>query len=378
MKKFNLEMDEIKQFYCVNCHELWPSKLNYCLQCKIDNIKYSRANDMISLIDELNFDVKKCFEELTMIEEMLISPILVIMSVFRLPGGALTNRGFCANFSQNIQPIINILPRVTKDLPILILKKKDQMNRIRHFVVNKRRVFICLDYLCKNNPQYIAHGIKIDQNLIDLLPDNGIPQDFNEMGAIDSELLIEKGPELFEETSTISEDNISNDEFIEAYVENDQNEVLLDDKMKNAINFPQASMSSLNEYTTDSICSLAFPKLFPNGTGDPTKKARIKDVTEALAFKHLMKSAAKSYKTDDFYYPWAQHPRFRFWAYNKLRRQRSLEQFKVYLKHNIHDANLTIKDLKDLINSGESDLFMKKMSTFTKKRRCNYFIFLFF
>ncbi|CAF1045128.1 unnamed protein product [Brachionus calyciflorus] len=120
MKNFNIGMDEIKQYYCDNCHELWPSKLNYCLQCKIDKIKYSKANDMIPGIDELDFVQKKSFEDLTMIEEMLISPILVVMSVFRLPGGAIATKGFCANFSQNIQPIINILPRLPKDLPILI------------------------------------------------------------------------------------------------------------------------------------------------------------------------------------------------------------------------------------------------------------------
>ncbi|CAF1006740.1 unnamed protein product [Brachionus calyciflorus] len=132
----------------------------------------------------------------------------------------------------------------------------------------------------------------------------------------------------------------------------------------NSINFLQALQTALNEYNTDAICSLAFPKLFSNGSGDPTKKARIKDVTEAIYFKHLMKSVAKSLKTDDYYYPWAQHPRFKFWAYDRLRRHSSLEQCKVYLKHNIHDANLTIKDLKELINNGQSDTLMKKMSTY--------------
>ncbi|MFN9906341.1 MAG: DUF6570 domain-containing protein, partial [bacterium] len=56
-------------------------------------------------INELNPIVKKAFEDLTMVEEMLISPLLAIMSIFRLPGGQLVNRGFVANFSQDIQPI---------------------------------------------------------------------------------------------------------------------------------------------------------------------------------------------------------------------------------------------------------------------------------
>ncbi|CAF0995789.1 unnamed protein product [Brachionus calyciflorus] len=302
---------------------------------------------MIPGIHDLELEVKKSFEDLTMIEEMLISPILVIMSVFRLPGGAVTSRGFCANFTQNIQPIVTTLPRLPKNLPILILKKKDQLNKTRHFIVNKNRVMICLQYLCKNNPQYIAYGIKFDENILDLIPENDIPADLNEMVTTNSDLSLDKGPELNEEQSIKNYED--DDDFIQAYVEKDENEDLLDDKIKNSINFPKASQISLNEYQTDAICSLAFPNFFPDGAGDPTRKAGIKDVTEALGFNNLMKCVARSYKTNDFYYPWAQHPRFKFWAYDRLRRHRSLEQCKVYLKHNIHDANLTMKDLKDLI-----------------------------
>jgi hypothetical protein len=83
---------------------------------------------MIPGINDLEQDIKKELEELTMIEEMLISPILAFMSVYRHPNGALTSRGFCANFTQNIQPFVKLLPRLPKDLPILVLKKKDQEN----------------------------------------------------------------------------------------------------------------------------------------------------------------------------------------------------------------------------------------------------------
>ncbi|RNA16632.1 ATP-dependent DNA helicase PIF1 [Brachionus plicatilis] len=257
---------------------------------------------MIPGIDDLPNDIKKSFENLTMIEEMLISPILVLMSVFRLPGGELTSRGFCANFSQNIQLLITKLPRLPKDLPILILRKKDQLNRSRHFTVNRNRVTICLNYLCQNNPQYIAYGITIDDSAINSLPENAIPIDLNELETIEEDIISDKGPELYNEEEFENED----DDLTQTYVENDENEPLLDEKIKNAINFPQASPISLNGYETDSICSLAFPKLFPNGVGDPTKKARIKDITESLSFKHSMKSVAISYKTNEYYYPWPQ------------------------------------------------------------------------
>ena len=103
------------------------------------------------------------------------------MSIFRLSGGQLISRGFVANFTQDIQPLVNILPRLPKDLPILIIKKKEQKNQTHHFKVNKKRVELVLKYLCENNEQYINYGIKISNELLDQLPDYGIPEGLNEI-----------------------------------------------------------------------------------------------------------------------------------------------------------------------------------------------------
>ena len=108
-----------------------------------------------------------------------------------------------------------------------------------------------------------------------------------------------------------------------------------------------------------------FPKLFPNGKGDPTKKDRLQEVSETLAIKHLIKVVTKSANTDQLYYPYAQHPRFKFWFYDRLRRHRSLKQCKVFMKHNPQEANLSIKELKQLISNGDSLIFMKKLSSYS-------------
>jgi hypothetical protein len=68
---------------------------------------------------------------------MLISPILAIMSIHRLGSGALINRGFVANFTQDIQSICKTLPRLCSELPFLIIKKKGQNN-----ITHKFKVFI--------------------------------------------------------------------------------------------------------------------------------------------------------------------------------------------------------------------------------------------
>ncbi|RNA33788.1 ATP-dependent DNA helicase PIF1 [Brachionus plicatilis] len=275
LKKIHNEIDDLKQFFCENCHEFWPSKINHCTQCSIDNVKYSKLNDMVPGIDELDPKTKKVFEDLTVVEEILISPIL-----------------------------------------------------------------------------YIAHNIRVDEEALNQLPENSVPE--------------KKGPELNENNENLDID----DDFYNTYVEKDENQILLDDQIKNAINFPNASQNTLNEYQNDSICSLAFPKLFPNGAVDPTKKARLKEFTESLAFNNLMKSAAKRYKYGHFYYAWAKHQRFKFWAYDRLRRHRSLDQYKVFFKHNVHESNLSMNQLKSMINNisnytFESNLLMKKMSTYS-------------
>ena len=102
-------------------------------------------------------------------------------------------------------------------------------------------------------------------------------------------------------------------------------------------------------------------------------------MSESQAVKHLMKYASKDSK-NNYYYPFASHPRFKFWCYDRIRRHRSLEQSKVYLKQNPGDANLNISELKAAISNGDSSQLMKRMCAYSSnitgsdsywhKRRC--------
>ena len=98
-----------------------------------------------------------------------------------------------------------------------------------------------------------------------------------------------------------------------------------------------------------------------------------------MAVKHLLKFACKD-SNDTYYYPFSSHPRFKFWAYDRIRRHRSLDQSKVFLKQNPNEANLTISELKQLINNGQSSQILQRMSAYSSnitgcdaywhKRRC--------
>ena len=115
------------------------------------------------------------FEKLTMVEEMLLSPIQPIMSVFRFPGGQLVHKGFVANFSQNLGELCKFLPHLPENVSVIIIKKQAQNHNNEDFKVNRERVFACLSFLCENNDQYKTHGIEISLSNLALLPEEWIP-----------------------------------------------------------------------------------------------------------------------------------------------------------------------------------------------------------
>ena len=114
---------------------------------------------MVPNIGELPNEIKNHIKNITMIEEMLISPILAVMSICRLPGGQLISKGYVANFAQDITPICQALPRLTNTLPVLIIKKTDQTNTNKEFKVNRKRITALLTFFCANNPDWKNKGI---------------------------------------------------------------------------------------------------------------------------------------------------------------------------------------------------------------------------
>ncbi len=156
-------------------------------------------------------------------------------------------------------------------MPLLVLKKKDENNNVKQFIVNRHRVERVLKYLCKNNPAYVANNIQFCLEYIEQLPLDGIPNDLPTAKDTNCENVDELivGPYLRETEK--SSKNQSVDDQYEAFVESTNDDALQVDNIRTSINFPHASKKSKNEFTQDSICSLIFPKLFPDGTGDPTK-----------------------------------------------------------------------------------------------------------
>jgi hypothetical protein len=333
MEEFHNKLAKMKNFYCTNCGEMWPTNTEICQTCRKNEKLFTVENDMKPDLDELPPNIKLLFEQLTMVEEMLISPILTVMSIFRLPGGQLLSRGYVANFSQDIQPICKILPRLTNNIPILIVKKQGQNNESKEFKVNKLRIQTLLEYLCKTIA-WINKGIILDVNNLNLLPTDGIPTNLNEISDQSPEtldnIIINTGPQILE-------DQIENDDFLQTTVEQNVDTPFQVDRIQQVItcDWPIAQKKAINEFEYQGLCSMAFPSLFPHCLGDPTIKQRQIHVSETDGYSHLLKYVCKKSTTGEFYYPYVEHPRFKFWAYDRLRRHRALDQSNVYLKQNL-------------------------------------------
>jgi hypothetical protein len=305
----------LKQYYCDRCHESWPTTKNSCTTCSKDKERlFSRLNNMIPLLDELPPQIQKDFEDLTQIEEMLISPIVPIMSIFRLSGGQLVNNGFCASFHQDIQPITKELPRLAADVSIIVIQKKTKQKQNKDFLCDRYRIERVLKFLIEFNEAWSDLGIEFSQSNLDKLPEYGIPNGLNIIyeNENEPEKEVDKGPEI-----NLGQDSEEDDEHnTHGYIEIDVDEAQQVDKIRAKINIPA-----------------------PNATNPVNEFDQSKD------------------SKGEFYYPFAQHPRFLFYVCDRLRRHRTLDQCKVYLKQNPNDATLTIDDLKAILTSGNSKYF---------------------
>ena len=96
--------------------------------------------------------------------------------------------------------------------------------------------------------------------------------------------------------------------------------------------------------------------------GDPTNPALNRDLQFAEKIKHLLKYAER--KDGRWFYRFASHPRFAYWAFNMIERKRILQQTGIFLKQNPGEAHLTIEEIKEMAVSDSANVFLSKMSRY--------------
>ena len=109
---------------------------------------------------------------LTQVEEMLISSVMPIMSVYRLPLGQYGYTGHVINLPQDVVSFLRLLPRVPTELDVLVVRKDNEHSH-RDFRVCRSVVQDALTYLIENNKYFRANDICLNEKALQDLPDDG-------------------------------------------------------------------------------------------------------------------------------------------------------------------------------------------------------------
>lgn len=110
---------------------------------------------------------------------------------------------------------------------------------------------------------------------------------------------------------------------------------------------------------------MAFPTLFPRGTGDPTNPARRLKVSLTDGFKNLTRHGELLHGQSRWRF--ASHPRFPYWALNMKHRHQLLSQAQTYLQQHQADANLTVEDLRAMVDNLPAEQLMKCLQRYAAK-----------
>ena len=105
-------------------------------------------------------------------EEMLISAIMPIMSIYRLPLGQYGYTGHVINLPQDVISFAHSLPRLPSELDVLIVRKEKEQSH-QDFKVRRAVVHEALEWLLQNNKYYRANQVHLNQDVLQQLPENG-------------------------------------------------------------------------------------------------------------------------------------------------------------------------------------------------------------
>lgn len=104
---------------------------------------------------------------------MLISAVMPIMSVYRLPHGQNGYSGHVINLPQDVASFATSLPRIPSELDVIVVRKEGSNHSHRDFHVRRSVVQCALQWLVIHNQYYQSNNIHIDLNALQQLPEDG-------------------------------------------------------------------------------------------------------------------------------------------------------------------------------------------------------------
>ena len=264
---------------------------------------------------------------------MLISTVMPIMCLYRLPQGQYGYSGHVVNLPQDVASFAQRLPRLSSQLDVIVIRREEANQSHRDFRVRRYVVHRALQWLVTHNKYYQSLGITIDSTALEELPHDGnvsqlvsVTEDCSSPDSPTSSHTTVTSP-----TSTNSEDDDLPQSFVPITVSSFTEQEAVQQSVEQCqcssssstpLMWPSIGGMPLNEFTTEGYFSCAFPTLFPTGAADFLGERQV-PVTIGNYFKHLM-------QYDDGRF--ARHPRFRFFALNTEMRHRALQTGRVYVR----------------------------------------------
>jgi hypothetical protein len=127
----------------------------------------------------------------------------------------------------------------------------------------------------------------------------------------------------------------------------DHGGVIVNKKGTVTIPWPTRQNIPISEFTTQYIFTLAFPALFPFGTGNfHINRPRTVDSVSGWA-GHLL-----WYDDERFVH----HQYFKFVFHNMIMRKKALENCNFVVNQNLGDKHLSVSELKNKINDGDNSI----------------------
>ena len=281
---------------------------------------------------------------------MLISPVIPMISIYRLPHGQYGYKGHVINLPQDVAGFVNTLPRHPSELDIILVKHPEISQPHQHFRVRRSVVLRTLQFLIANNIYF--NDITLNQDNLLILPDDDcisnahiFTVDCNSFSSTfdTSELCnTEEDPEHL--TTTFVPGNYR------SMTEEENIRRSSEESSSNSVTWPTRGHNPINEFSSEGYFSCAFPTLFPTGAAD-FLALRLNKVTIGNYLKQLL-----LYDDGRF----AKHCRFRYFALNTEMRWRALQTGRIYVHQNPNDDHLSIEELRDMVGR-EAESFSSRV-----------------
>ena len=365
MLRFHSHMAQLQFNECSTCAEAFPSikiksGTSECLRCFRDKHKvklYSCANNMHP------DPVPPELQGLSQVEEMLISAVMPMMALYRLPYGQYGYSGHVLNLPQDVSSTATSLPHLPSELDIVIVRREGSSGSHRDFRVRRSVVCSALQWLMANNLYY--RNIQLDHSALEQLPEDGdlpglpavtvegtddaVPHSVDVDDPYDAHL-----PGTFVPMNT---NRMTEQETVQHTVAQRQQPGHRRDTP--VVMWPATGSTPVNEFHTEGYMSCAFPTLFPTGVGDFTAP-RERTVTIGYYLKHLV-----LYRDGRF----AKHHQFRYFALNTEMRWRALQAGRIYIRQHPQDARLSVEELREMVGTGEGSSFSSRVQHFAASLR---------